>query len=81
MWPVLLGLARTYAPYLVFPFAVVAGTVGYAIEGAISDRATPAHQSVLERRAERHAKEGGKKEFVVPKTIFERKGKREEEEQ
>ena len=45
MWPVLLGLARTYAPYLVFPFAVVAGTVGYAIEGAISDRATPAHHA------------------------------------
>ena len=28
MWPIIMGLARTYAPYVVLPIATVVGVIG-----------------------------------------------------
>ncbi len=73
MWPVLVHLARTYSPALVFPFAFVIGAVGYKMEGWISDRHTPwQERPALQRRLERE-----EQEFVVPETIFDRNKKKE----
>ena len=33
MWPALMVAARTYAPFVVFPFAFIIGAIGYSIEG------------------------------------------------
>lgn len=38
MWPLILAGVRTYSPYIVFPVALVVGTVGYFTEGHFSDR-------------------------------------------
>jgi len=84
MLPFVLALLRTYAPYIVLPFAVVVGTVGYTVEHAIrGDKQTPFRNSIIEERNERFLKEGQnhdptevdslKKRTFVPKTIFERK--------
>ena len=40
--------ARTYAPYIVFPAAVVIGATGYMIESSISDRSTPSQTTSIE---------------------------------
>ena len=72
MLPALLAFARAYAPMLVFPAAVVVGTIGYNLESLISDKQTPWKKSVTERREERHLKEEDK-EFQVPKDIFQRR--------
>uniref|UniRef100_A0A914WBF0 Small integral membrane protein 12 n=1 Tax=Plectus sambesii TaxID=2011161 RepID=A0A914WBF0_9BILA len=32
MWPLLWGIARQYAPYIVMPIAAVVGTIGYYAE-------------------------------------------------
>ena len=53
MWPVIMAAMRTYAPYVVFPFAAAIGFIGYNIEGTISDRYTPWRGSVIERREQR----------------------------
>ncbi len=68
---------RTYAPVIVFPFAFAVGVVGYNLESWTSDRQTPWKKSIIERREERRAEEGEDKEFVVPKTIFDRHSKKE----
>ena len=73
MWPWFIATARAYAPAIVFPIAVVAGVIGYNIEGFISDKHTPWRESTIQRREERRDKESD--EFVVPKNIFERKTK------
>lgn len=44
---------RTYAPYVVLPFAAVIGVIGYSIESSISDKYTPWRESVVERREQR----------------------------
>ena len=75
MWPWILATARAYAPAIVFPVAVVAGVIGYNIEGFISDKHTPWRESTIQRREERRERESD--EFAVPKTIFERKTKQE----
>ena len=41
MWPAIVAAARTYAPWIVLPFAVVIGGLGYVIEGSVSDKYTP----------------------------------------
>ena len=64
-------MARTYAPMLVFPVAFTVGVIGYNLESLVSDKSTPWQKSTLERREERKAAEENK-EFVVPKTIFDR---------
>ena len=55
MWPVLLAAGRSYAPYLVFPAAVVVGTIGYLIETNVrdKDRGKIQAQSTLEARGDR----------------------------
>ena len=75
MWPWIIATARAYAPVIVFPVAVVAGVIGYNIEGFISDKHTPWRESTIQRREERRDREAD--EFAVPKTIFERKTKQE----
>jgi len=74
MWSSVLARVRVYAPYIVLPFAMLAGFVGYKVEGWASDKHTPYRGSVMERREERHEKEaaGETKEFKIPGTIFER---------
>ena len=47
MWPAILAAARAYAPYLVFPFAVMVGGIGYTLEGALSDKYTPWKKSAI----------------------------------
>ena len=32
MWPVILAMARTYAPYVVLPIATVIGVIGKSIK-------------------------------------------------
>ena len=59
MWPILMAGARTYAPYIVFPAALVVGTVGYYMEGYFSDRRRGRIQtpSTLETRMDRKLNE------------------------
>ena len=47
MLPVIIAAARAYAPWIVFPFAIVVGGVGYMIEGAVSDKHTPWNKSAI----------------------------------
>ena len=49
-------------------------TLGYNIEGWISDKHTPYSKSAMDRREERKEKEAldGTGEFKIPATIFER---------
>ena len=55
MWPILLAAARTYAPYVVFPAAVIVGGVGYSIETNMADKDRGKIQapSTLEARGDR----------------------------
>ncbi|XP_053313208.1 small integral membrane protein 12 [Spea bombifrons] len=66
MWPVIWTAARTYAPYITFPVALVVGTIGYHMEWFIRD--TPAQvaeeQSILERREERTLQEAVGKDLT-----------------
>ena len=58
MWPYLLLTLRTYAVYITFPVAVVIGTIGYKLEGYLSDKKTPSKNSSIEsERLERKLKE------------------------
>uniref|UniRef100_A0A834R338 Small integral membrane protein 12 n=1 Tax=Sarcoptes scabiei TaxID=52283 RepID=A0A834R338_SARSC len=38
MIPFIISTARIYAPYLMFPVALIIGTIGYNIEWTIRDR-------------------------------------------
>ncbi|KAM5181252.1 small integral membrane protein 12 isoform 1-T2 [Mantella aurantiaca] len=54
MWPLIMAAARTYAPYITFPVALVVGAVGYHLEWFV--RGTPKTKeepSILEKREER----------------------------
>ena len=42
-----MAAARAYAPWIVFPFAVIVGGIGYALEGAMSDKYTPWEKSAI----------------------------------
>lgn len=58
MWPVVWTAARTYAPYVTFPVALVVGAVGYHLEWFV--RGTPKmkeEMSILEQREERKLQE------------------------
>lgn len=78
MWPVLIAAARTYAPYVVFPFAAIIGVIGYSIESTVSDKYTPWSGSVNERREQRMLSEQESKQSslqnpdFVPANIFEK---------
>lgn len=41
MIPAIIAVARVYAPYVVFPFAVVVGAIGYNVEWKIRDKSNP----------------------------------------
>ena len=81
MWPVIINMARTNAPWIVFPFALTIGAIGYTIESKFSDKQTPWRESTISRREQRILQEiedGStsaadlKHPDFVPKTIFER---------
>ena len=77
-----MGAARAYAPYIVLPFAVAVGTVGYFVETRIrnSDKWAKEKPSTLEERTLRQidALEDATKvqslkyKEGIPNTIFER---------
>ncbi|CAB4054515.1 unnamed protein product [Lepeophtheirus salmonis] len=73
MWPIIVNLARTYAPAVVLPFAVVIGFIGYNVEGMLTDRQTPSRETAIERRERRKELEGDNEKFEIPTTIFEKK--------
>lgn len=84
VWPLILGFARTYAPYLVWPIAAGIGVIGYNLESFVrGDRQTPwKEHSIAEERDLRQLEETRDKDMTkvdslkekkfVPKTIFER---------
>ncbi|CAG2101922.1 unnamed protein product [Medioppia subpectinata] len=86
MLPAIWAVLRVYSPYIVFPFAVIVGTVGYNLESILGDRQIGAKtigKSIDKERSERLLKrlddttdatqvESLKKKSFVPKTIFER---------
>lgn len=85
VWPLIIGIARTYAPYLVWPFAAIVGVIGYNFESFVrGDYQTPSKsRSIAEERDLRFLEESKDKDmtkvdslkdkgFGIPKTIFER---------
>lgn len=82
MWPIILNILRSNAPYLTLPFAAVIGIIGYNIERLVSDRSTPFKNSVEEQREDRLLKnlekvdakqiDSLKEKKFVPHTIFEK---------
>ena len=71
MWPIIFAAARTYAPYLVFPFAAAIGIIGYSVESTVSDKYTPWRDSVSERREQRRLEESPEETPIEkPKNIF-----------
>lgn len=49
MLPYIFMVLRTYAPYVMFPVAVVIGTIGYNIESIMSDKSTPSQITSIEQ--------------------------------
>ena len=47
MLPAIMAAARAYAPWIVLPFAVVIGGIGYTLEGTFSDKYTPWKKSAI----------------------------------
>ena len=83
MWPVILGLIRSYAPAVVWPCAFVIGVIGYNFETIFrTPIELPNQPSTLDRRNERLLSESEGKDMTqvdritdkkfVPKTIFEK---------
>lgn len=83
MWPLIAAGARTYAPYIVFPFAFVVGTIGYMFETKFrSSRSLQQAESTLESRQDRqldliedptNVNKLSREE--LPQTVFERQEK------
>ena len=82
VWPLITGAARAYAPYIVLPFAIAVGTVGYFVETRLRKNEKWARQkpSTLEERTLRQIDaledptkvESLKYKEGIPQTIFER---------
>lgn len=55
VWPLILAGARTYAPYLVFPFALTVGAIGYVFETRFrnQEKWQENRESTLEERSNR----------------------------
>lgn len=53
MIPFILAAARSYAPYITFPAALVVGVIGYNLEGYLWHRETPSTPSVESNRIQR----------------------------
>ncbi|XP_068121512.1 small integral membrane protein 12 [Hyperolius riggenbachi] len=66
MWPVIWTMARTYAPYVTFPIAVVVGAVGYQLEWFIrgTPKQTVEELSILEKREERALQEAAGRDLT-----------------
>ena len=47
MLPAIIAAARVYAPWIVLPFAVIVGGIGYTLEGRLSDKYTPWKKSAI----------------------------------
>ncbi|XP_076044140.1 small integral membrane protein 12 [Oratosquilla oratoria] len=81
MWPVVLQMLRTYAPYVTLPVAAVIGFVGYNIEKHFH-KTVPNRPSVDQQREERQLEELLKagtpvpdplsKRSFIPETVFEK---------
>ena len=81
-----MGVARTYAPYITFPVAVVVGFIGYNLEGWVrGDKKTPYKgEAIQEERSERRLEQlqdhdctqvdSLKSKTFIPKTILGRNG-------
>ena len=84
VWPIIFGIVRTYAPYVVWPFTFVVGVIGYNFESIVrGNRQTPYKKiSIADERDLRLIEESKDKDMTqvdqlkdrtfVPKTIFER---------
>lgn len=87
MIPIILAVARTYAPYVVLPAAMVIGAIGYNVEWSIRDPKNPtggSSISIEKQRDERILKQlemepsnltqfdNLKARTFVAKTIFEK---------
>ena len=82
VWPLIVAAARTYAPYVVLPIAVVVGSVGYFIETRVrnSEKWAKEKPSTLEERTLRQLDtsedptnvQSLKYKEGIPGTIFER---------
>ena len=82
VWPIIIGFARSYAPYIVWPFAFAIGVIGYNMEWfVLGDRQTPwKNKSIAEERDLRVVEESSNKDMTqvdslkaksfVPKTVF-----------
>ena len=88
VWPLIMAAARTYAPYITFPAALVVGFIGYNLEGWISDKNTPfKEEGIKEERFERLGEtlhetdctqvDSLKEKKFVPKTMLHRYSKTE----
>ncbi|KAM4700769.1 small integral membrane protein 12 isoform 1-T2 [Discoglossus pictus] len=66
MWPVLWAAARTYAPYITLPVAIVVGAVGYQLEKFVrgTPPQLPEEKSILEQREERTLQEATGKDLT-----------------
>ncbi|CAI9584482.1 unnamed protein product [Staurois parvus] len=75
MWPLIFTALRTYAPYITFPVALVAGAVGYHLEWFI--RGTPQkiteEQSIVEKREERVLQEAAGRDLTQITSLKEKK--------
>ena len=82
VWPLIMGAARTYAPYVVLPIAVVVGSVGYFIETRVrnSEKWAKEKPSTLEERTLRQLDaledptdvQSLKYKEGIPRTMFDR---------
>lgn len=82
VWPIIAAGARAYAPYLVFPFALTVGAIGYIFESRFrnQEKWQNAPESTLEERSNRQldklldVTEVGQLKYGegIPKTMFDR---------
>jgi uncharacterized protein YxeA len=81
VWPVILGFARTYATYIVWPVAFVVGIVGYNIESYRREGKEIEWKSktIEDERLERQLKENEQQDVTevkelkyIPKLIFDK---------
>lgn len=82
VWPLIMGAARAYAPYIVLPVAVIVGSVGYFIESRVrkNDKWNKEKPSTLQERTLRQLDaledptkvQSLKYKEGIPTTMFER---------
>lgn len=84
MWPIIIGVMRTYAPYVLLPVSATIGFLGYMYESNFRDIHNPYKSTTIqEERDQRKLEEMKKEEDLtditslkskpgVPKTILDR---------